>query len=203
MRKTIVLLIICFLLSIPDLAFCQTSSDPHGWSGNVNLFLGAKFLDDDDWEPVDEHMEGGIFVDFKPNSWPLSIAVGLLHSEDDEDIGVAVLGTGTFSTNLESQTTEVNLGVRKIWEDLAYVRPFIGGGIAIINAELETSALGVSVSDDDTGVGVWIDAGIYFTLAQYFNIGLDVRWSKAEVNLFGVGGEAGGWHIGALVGHHW
>jgi hypothetical protein len=203
MGKAIVLLIICFLLSIPSPAFCQAGSDPHSWSGNVNLFLGAKFLDEDDWEPVDEHVEGGILVDFKQNWLPFSIAIDLLYSGNDQNIGIAVFGFGTFSAHVESRTTEVNLGIRKIWEKSETVRPFIGGGVAIINAELESKALGVSESDDDIGVGAWIDAGIYLTLKRRFNIGIDARWSRAEVDLFGVTGQAGGWHFGAMAGFHW
>ena len=151
---------------------------------------GAKILDDDDWEPLDEQSEGGILIDFKPKSWPISIAIDFLHSSDEQDVGVAVLNFGTFNVNLEGNTTEFNLGVRKIWDNLSKVRPFIGGGIAFINAEVKGTALGVSVSDDNTGLGVWFDGGVYFTLGKHFNIGADVRWSKAEVNLFNIDGEA-------------
>jgi hypothetical protein len=203
MGKAMVLVLICFSLSIPSSAFCETSSDPHAWSGNVNLFLGAKFLEEDDWEPIDEQVEGGILVDFKQRRFPLSIAIDLLYSGDDQDIGVHVFGFGTFGTHVESRTTEVNIGVRKIWERSETVRPFIGGGVALINAELESKTLGASESDDDIGVGAWIDAGIYWTLNRQFNIGIDARWSRAEVDLFGVTGQAGGWHIGAMAGFHW
>jgi hypothetical protein len=202
MRKTIVTVIICFLLSIHSMAFCQTGSDTHVWSGNINLFLGAKILDDD-WEPIDEHAEVGVLLDLKHKKIPLSIALDLFYSEKDKDIGVTVLGFGTFDTKVEAQTIELNIGVRKIWENFTYVRPFIGGGLAFIGAEFEASALGESVSVDDEGIGAWIDFGIYVTLSQQFNIGIDARWSKAEVDLFGVDSEAGGWHIGALIGYHW
>lgn len=206
MRNAIVLIIICFSLSIPSLVFCETDSYPPHWSGNINFFLGAKFLDDADWEPVDKHVEGAIFFDFKHNKFPLSIAIDLLYSKDDTDIGITDLNYGTFGSDVESQTTEVNLGVRKIWENFEYVRPVIGGGLAIINAELEARAQGSSVSDENTGFGLWIETGIYFTpafLSQQFNIGVDARWSKAQVDLFDVKGKAGGWHIGALFGYHW
>ncbi len=202
MKKTIVIIIICFLLSISSMAFCQTSSDSHTWSGNINLFLGTKFLDDDGRQS-DEHGEAGILLDLKHKKFPLSIAVDLLYSEGDEDIGVLILGFGTFDTKVESQAIEVNIGVRKTWENFVYIRPFIGGGLAFIGAELEASVLGESEAMDDEGIGVWIDFGIYVTLYKQFNIGIDARWSKAEVDLFGKEMEAGGWHIGALVGYHW
>jgi len=203
MRKAIVLsMMVCWIL-VPGLAMSQSNSDPNAWTGNVNGFLGAKILDEDDWAPLDEHVEGGVLFDIKQKNWPISIAIDLLFSSDEEDVNVAVLNFGTFNANLEGHTTEFNLGVRKIWDNLSIVRPFVGGGIAFINAEIKGTALGVSVSDDDTGVGVWFDGGAYVTLGGHFNIGVDVRWSKAEVTLFNIDGEAGGWHVGMLIGYHW
>jgi hypothetical protein len=72
----------------------------------------------------------------------------------------------------------------------------------MINAEIEAEAYGLSVSVDDA-MGFWVEGGIYWTLAEHFNIGFDVRWSKAEVTFYGVDGEAGGTHAGLLLGYHW
>jgi hypothetical protein len=203
MRKAIVLsIVVCWIL-VPGLAMSQSKSNPKAWTGNVNGFVGAKILDQDDWAPVDEQGEIGALIDFKQKSWPISIAIDLLSSYDEEDVSLAVLNFGTFDANLEGNTTEFNFGVRKIWDNFSFVRPFIGGGIAFINAEVKGTALGVSVSDDDTGVGVWFDGGVYFNLTEHFNLGWDVRWSKAEVTLFNIDGEAGGWHLGMLIGYHW
>ena len=203
MRKAIVFsIVICWLL-IPGLAMSQSNSNPNAWTGNVNGFLGAKILDKDDWAPVDEHFEGGVLIDFRQKSWPISIAIDLLSSYDEEDVSFAVLNFGSFSYKLEGRTSEFNLGIRKIWDNPSMIRPYIGGGIAFISAEIKGTAYGLSISDDDTGVGVWFDAGAYVTLNRHFNIGADVRWSKAEVTLFNVDGEAGGWHFGMLLGFHW
>ena len=109
---------------------------------------------------------------------------------------------GTFQFKLEAETSELNIGVRKIWDQSPNVRPFIGGGLAFINAEAKGSGLGVTVSDDDTGTGIWIGGGVYWTLADHFNIGLEAKYSDAEVTIFGVDAEAGGTHFGVLVGYH-
>jgi len=203
MRKIITLTFICLTFSIPDLAFCESEARPSAWLGNVNLFLGTKFLDKDDWEPVEDHLEGGILFDIRRENWPVSIAVDLLYSWDDKDIAVDILGVGRVNSTVEAKTFEINIGVRKIWEILNYFRPFIGGGPAFIKAELEVTQRGNSISDSDTGFGVWIDAGVYVTLARHLNLGVDARWSKAEVEIFDAQGDAGGWHIGALIGFHW
>ena len=39
MKKLMVLVMTCFWLALPTLAFCQV-----GWTGNVNLFLGKSIL---------------------------------------------------------------------------------------------------------------------------------------------------------------
>lgn len=203
MRISIFLVIICFFLTIPNLSFSQTDSDQKGWSGNVNFFLGAKILDDENWDPVDKHTEGGMFIDFKHSVLPFSIAIDFLYSRDDADISVDVSGYGIFDTKVEFETTELDFGVRKIWGILNNVHPFIGGGIAVIKAELKSKANENSVSDHDTGFGIWFDIGVYYTLNKRFNIGADVRWSKAKADLFDLDGDVGGWHYGVVVGVNW
>lgn len=194
MKKVTVSAIICFLLSIPSLAICGSDSSPDGWTGNINFFLGAKVLDEDDWEPVEEQAEIGFLLDFKRKSWPVSIAVDLLGSYAEDEV---------YGVDIEARTSELCFGVRKIWDSFEHVRPFIGGGIAFIWAEIEGESWGLSVSDDDTAPGIWIGGGVYWTLAEHFNIGLQARWSKAEVTLFDVDGEAGGGHFGFFLGYHW
>ena len=117
MKKVTFLVIACFLFSIPNLAICAD------WTGNLNVFLGSKALDEDEWEPTNEQDEFGIEVDFKKQRWPVSIAIDFLSAS----------GEGTLSNiKFESKTSELNVGIRKIWDRSRHVRPFIVGGIAFI-----------------------------------------------------------------------
>lgn len=126
MKKVTVSVIMCFLLSIPSLAICGLNSGPDGWTGNVNVFLGAKALDEDEWEPTEEQSEFGLELDFKQQSWPVSVAIDVLRgSGDGTHLGI----------KFESETSEFNIGVRKIWDQYPQVRPFIGGGISFIRGE--------------------------------------------------------------------
>ncbi len=170
------------------------SANAIAWTGNVNAFLGQKTLDKDDWVPADEQAEFGVLVDFKQSEWPVSIAIDLLASVDE----VTVAGV-----TVEASTTEFDVGVRKIWEvSGSSIRPYIGGGIAFVGAEIkETSFTNISV--DDNGTGIWLNGGIYWTLGQSFNLGLDLRYSQADVTLFGIDAEAGGTHAGVILGYHW
>ena len=166
----------------------------HANAGNVNFFLGQKALDENEWAPVDEQGEFGVLVDFKQANWPVSMAIDFLVSVDEKtDAGF----------NVEGITTEIDFGVRKIWEIAGNpTRPYIGGGLALISGEFTVTGFS-SVTDDDSGLGIWLNAGIYWTLGQSFNIGLDLRYSQADVTLFGLDVDAGGTHAGLILGYHW
>ncbi|MEW6378941.1 MAG: hypothetical protein AB1611_04970 [bacterium] len=54
----------------------------------------------------------------------------------------------------------------------------------------------------DSALGFWIGGGIYWTISKIFNLGLQIRYSKAEVTIFEEDVEAGGLHYGFLSGVH-
>lgn len=182
--------IFVFLISIITIAGSQNSAfGQSDWTGNVNFFLGAKALEDE-WEPAEEQTEFGIEVDFRQKSWPVNIAIDLLGAAGEGDLG---------GIDFESKTSELNIGVRKIWDKTPHVRPFIGGGISFITGEFE----GLSLSEDDSAVGFWIGGGVYWTLGEHFNLGLELKFSSAEITIFDVDVNAGGGHFGLLIGYHW
>ncbi len=182
--------IFVFLISIITIAGSGISAfGQSDWTGNVNFFLGAKALEDE-WDPAEEQTEFGIEVDFRQQSWPVSIAIDLLVAAGEDDF---------FGANIESRTSELNIGVRKIWDKSPQVRPFIGGGVSFISGEFKAFGF----SEDDSAMGFWIGGGVYWTLSQHFNLGLELKASSAEITLFDVDANAGGGHFGLLIGYHW
>ena len=171
------------------------SAHANEWSGNINLFLGGKSLDSDDWGDLDEQATLGVLVDFKPNHWPVSIALDFLGSSDE---------VNQLDTKLEASAFEFDVGVRKIWVVSGRsLRPYIGGGFAFIRTKLEVSGTS-SESDEDFGAGVWLNGGVYWTLGQSFNLGLDLRYSETEaISLYGIDSKAGGGFAGLMLGYHW
>jgi hypothetical protein len=194
MKQVIYAIIVATIVVLP------AASQAQDWTGNVNAFLGSKALDEDDWKPAEDHSEFGILVDFRKKEWPVSIAIDFFHSEGD---GSAYDPFSGLFIDMDGETTELNAGIRKIWEQHANIRPYIGGGVALISAEVSGSSMGFTISDDDNAVGFWINGGVYWTIGTSFNIGLDLRYSKAEVTVVGVDAEAGGGHAGLLLGYHW
>ncbi|MDD5209366.1 MAG: hypothetical protein PHV36_08270 [Elusimicrobiales bacterium] len=169
------------------------------WTGNANLLLGAKALDKNDWEPANEQGEAGVETDFRRRDWPLSVAIDVLGAAGEGKIYDPFFG----EAKMQSETSELCLGVRKVWDGSPSVRPFIGGGISMIKATARVTVLGVTVEDSGSGTGSWLGGGVYWTLGDSFNIGFEFRTSSGKAKLFGQEIKAGGGHGGLLVGYHW
>jgi len=165
------------------------------WTGHVSAYLGHKSVDEDDWPNLDSQRSAGVISDFGKQSWPVSIAADLIFAGDTHKNG-DIEDTGG--------TMEMHLGARKVFTlGNSALSPYIGGGVAIVVSSLEYESAGVTVDDDDTAVGVWIGAGAYYAVTPHFSLGLDVRYSKAEVNLFDMDRKAGGLNAGLTIGYHW
>lgn len=101
-------------------------------SGNINVFSGSKSLKQSDWEPVEDQGEIGVKVDFKPEGFPVNLAVDLFASSDEKDEYDPFLGNIT----LKGSTSELAFGARKIWEN-GNMHPFVGSGLALVSGEFE------------------------------------------------------------------
>lgn len=185
-----IFLILIFVVS----PFAQSAMG--AWTGNVNFLLGSKSLEESDWAPVEEQGEFGVMLDFKEQSWPVSIAIDMLGSGDEETIS---------GFKFEGTTSEFDLGARKIFEiENSNIRPFIGGGLALISAEAKLSYSGIPIgSASDSGAGLWLNGGVYWSINDQFNLGVQLRTSTAEVTFNGYDIQAGGGHAGVMLGFHW
>lgn len=160
--------------------------------GNVNFIIGGKGLDSD-WEPNEDQGEFGAEVTWGPAGWPIAFATDILASSAAADI---------LGVEVNDQSSELAFGVRKIWEAGA-ARPYIGGGIAKLEAQREANG----VTRKDSTLGGWIGGGIFWRLGARFNIGIAARVSRGEITLMSSGipqdVEAGGSHAGLILGWGW
>ena len=187
------LLVAGIIAAMPVVMMANDDMSQGDVTGNVNLFVGQKTLEKDDWKPLEKQTEVGIMFDIGGKDWPVNIALDILVSTDEDTIS---------GVNIEATMTEFDIGIRKSFLDGNF-HPQIGGGLAFINAELKGTYLGPTVSDDDTGVGFWASGGLYYSIIQHINVGLDLRYSYAKGTLFDVEGDSGGTHIGVFAGYHW
>ena len=149
---------------------------------------------DDWWEPVENHGEFGILADFQPRGFPLSLAVEGLFSAGEEDVTYR----GERFT-LTGQTAELCVGIKKYFETGSRLYPFIGGGLAFIDAEAEVARGDIAITVSDSNVGFWLGGGCVYVFKR-FSFGGYLRYSNAEVTLLDESVEAGGVHILAIAG---
>jgi hypothetical protein len=182
----LILVLCCFL------AFAEDTAPP-SWTGNVNGFIGAKYLDHNDWEPVDVQGAFGVIFDTAPRAWPISLAVNTIFSgAHDDDV-----------IDTDGSTSELQLGVKKIWNLPGLTRLFLAGGPDIVTAYTEIHTRSGHRDDRDTGVGLWLSSGAYWEIGRHINLGFMITASGAEVTLFNEDRNAGGLFIGILSGFHW
>lgn len=181
------------IVAVTGMSMIGSDAYAEGTHGNANLFIGQKTLDEDDWAPLDEQVELGALFDFRGQDWPVNIAVDLLVSADAETVG---------GVDFTLTTTELNAGIRKHFETGSSFTPYVGGGLALIKAELKGELGSVTTTEDDTGLGFWLNGGLAWTINQ-INFGLDFRYSEAKADIYGYDAESGGTHVGLFVGYHW
>ena len=197
MKKTIfttMLLLLAVVFVFPNYAFAQ---DQSAFSGNINVFLGQKTLDEDDWEPLEKQTEFGLNVAFKQQNWPVSVTLAYYSTSGDETVD---------DVDMKGKSTEICGGVKKIFDQSSQIRPYVAGGVASIKMEAVYSYPGISLTLDGSAIGFWAGGGVYYIAAEHFNIGLDVRYSEATVTFDildeELDVEAGGLHYGIMVGYH-
>ena len=160
------------------------------FDGNVRLAFGQKRLDSD-WNTVDRQNEIGVIFDIKKTSWPVSIAFDMVFSGEDKN------ATGAE----RSHTSEQHLGIRKIWTiNDSNFHPYLGGGVAFVQAEYEVIG---SDKDDDNAVGAWVGTGVDWHLSPKMSLGVDIRYSTADVTIFDEDIDAGGMHTVLTLGYRW
>ena len=210
------LLILTFLL-IPSVTLAGELT------GNCNLLYGYRYMDEGDWNPVEDQTEFGISLDSKIPNWPVSIVWEILYSEEKVHVSDRVIPFGeTYPTYFYVDIDEYALGIRKNISLQHNINVFFGGGVSIISVRVaynnesfprgpgglsSSSVAGQDVDeaifDEDSTFGFWVSAGLYVTLAEHYNIGIQTRWSKADVTLFDEDADAGGLHGLLFIGYHW
>src|SRR5262245_11545130 len=150
------------------LAVVAISTPAHA-EGNVNLSLGQRSLDENDYDPVDQQMFFGGTVDFSVD-WPVDLAGGLYFSRKQDSIG---------GTDVTASVAEMTFGVLKTWDVATNMHPFVGGGLGIVRASAEIDDGFFNVKEDDTAPALYTEGGVYWRLTNAFNLGVSGRFTTA------------------------
>ncbi|MEE9229136.1 MAG: hypothetical protein V3U86_00360 [Acidobacteriota bacterium] len=174
------------------------------WAGHVNFVFGDRNLEED-FEPIDGQDTLGVVLFLEKDRWPVALALGLYRSDSDRESGTAfnsLLGPGT--SRVVSESTELSVGVIKIWEKSPRAYPFIGGGLTLVEMVIKAETSGLDVFDDGRAVGLYANVGAFWRLGTAFNLGVDVRLVRdTEVKLFGEKFDADYIQFGWITGWGW
>ena len=154
---------------------------------DVNFFGGRKMLAESEWGPLATQNEIGGFATVGPTSWPVHLALEAYGSRASHDDTSATI-------------VEVGAGARRIF-DMGPIRPYVGAGIDFVRADY----IVVDAFDDhhvkkDRGTGYWAGGGAAFRMGKFGNVGVQFRYSSAEVGIGSRSISAGGVHAGVTVG---
>lgn len=159
----------------------------------VTLYVGQRSLDEDDWTPLEDQTAFAIEFAHEPEDSVIGFELGLAGSADDTIVN---------GVDVEARTAELYAGVVKSFlRNKGAVRPYIGGGISLISAEIEASAGGQTVDDDDSSVAGYLHGGAAVHLGSAFYLGVDLRvLFGSEVSLFGFDIDADYTQLTAFLG---
>ena len=175
-----------FTLLVVGLLLYPTASALANWQVNANAFFGKKTLNElFDWE---------VSSDLRMWSWPINIALGYSQSQDYGQTDSYWDGGLPFVNS--RNTREYDVGLKKIWEPTSVYRLYADGGIAVISVKEKWS----SSTERDTSFGYWVGTGFFFELASLINAGLEMRYSRAEMDMTHHKFE--NFRLGLIVGLH-
>jgi hypothetical protein len=139
--------------------------------GNANFALGVRTLGDDMWEAIDVQPVSGVTVDFGRATWPISLAIGYhVSTREEEDQEVAGL-RGDF----RGVVGDLSFGVRKTWRTSGGARVYVEGGASTVIADMRLEDATGEIEDNDTSLGGYAQAGIFWRTGPRFNIGASAR----------------------------
>ena len=157
-RKVVALVLLVALAAVAGTG-CSTP-------GNCLFSVGMRQIEEDYWAPVEDQTLFGFTVCLEPEGSPVGIEFGGSVSVDYETV---------FIFDFTGVVTEWSVGARYTL-DLgdAPVRPYIGGGLSLVDAGLDVSPGGTL---DDSAVGFYVHGGVYIETPSSLCIGFDVRYT--------------------------
>lgn len=146
------------------------------WISHITVMAGGRWLDEDDWEPLEEQLAFGLQLDEVESEDGNGYEIGVLYAEDEDD--------------LEATTYEGFVGYRHTFrEDTEAWHPFVSAGLSAVWGEVELPTPGSNPGDDDIIFGAYARAGLLWDVSERVRLGLDYRHLFAQDYEFELAGE--------------
>jgi hypothetical protein len=156
---------------------------PRTFSGSVDFYYGVRALDEGDWSPVENQVAFGIeTVLEQPDSF-VGFEFGLFGSWNRKDDVTS--GGGQF--DVTGRTTELSAGLHKTFHPGdGPIRPYVGGGISAIRAGFRGEHGGVSETEEDGSLGLYLHGGVSYDLSANLFLAFDLRaLGGTQIEIFG------------------
>lgn len=157
----------------------------------VGAILGMRSLDEDIWAPTEEQFVLGAECVVMSKDSGLGLETSLQYAADSDEVG---------NVDVTSTTTEFSVGGRLEMTGQS-VRPYVGAGLALINAEIEADNGGSTASEDDSSLAGYAHLGVELPFAERWYVGLDVRaLFGSDMEFSGVNGDADYTQFALVIG---
>jgi hypothetical protein len=189
--------------AVASLVACLASTEARS-DHSVHVLLGQKHTGDDRFLVPEAGSDLGVLLSFGGADWPIHIAVDLLATSAD--------GSSRFGPDVQLDTFEAAVGVRKFWKT-GQARPYVGGGVVYVQATYEERRddpiSSYELHEEPDGYGPWVCGGVAWRLGKRVDLGFDVRWEIVGADLqYRFGGtleniDFGGFSYGLTLGFEW
>lgn len=183
--------------TVPEHA--DPGADDAPWQTGVQALVGGRSLDEDQWDPVEDHFVLGVELDTRPQQFPLGLEFGISGSVGRE-YDLTFLGQ---DFDLTASVGELYVGPRLTFDagERGGFVPFAAAGVTYLAGELEAIQGSLAVSDRDSSVAGYAHAGFYYLFASKLRVGVDARSVfGSDLTLFGVEADADYGQIALVVG---
>ena len=191
MKKHIILSI---AMAIPLSTTLLTNAHANDSTINIKMFYGDKTIDSEAWSAQDDHGTVGLLTDFRTGYNGVRVAVDLFGSGSEKNTTSQVKGT---------YTAEAHLGIRKYFDLQSKFEPYVGGGINLAYASQKNNQSSVKTEEEDMDSGLWLNGGLDYLINDYITVGVDLRYSSAEVELYGESVALNAFTTGVSLGYRW
>lgn len=141
--------------------------------GDLAILIGSRQMKDkDSWSPVSSQLVGGINWNWEPSGSIIGFDTAFFYSEDQ-----STAQTGASEqTTVRGETYEFAMGgIKSFYLGRSPLRAYLGAGISMMSAHLDSVQGSYVNSGSDTGFGGYGRIGLVYQIAWDGHIGFDYR----------------------------
>lgn len=167
-------------------------AEPRASSRHVFILMGARNLENGDWSGLDEQFLLALTADQRIDPARVSLDIGFYGSGTNGDVqGVSA----------KNYVYELDLGLFKMLEPKAPIRPYVGAGVAFVWVTAQTTGA-TFVDDRDFSLGGYGRAGIAYRFGYGGLIGLDFHYlGGTSISIDGLSTDVDGWSAAVSFGY--